>query len=120
MKYRSRLTGQGACFKGMSRTIIITMITDAEKIKLRRKNEQSQWTMKYRSRSAGQGACLNGMSRTITIQGFTLAAITDAKKIKFRRKNEQSQLVKGSKSMCVLEGHVKDNYYAKFHTHSCH
>ena len=50
----------------------ILAITDAEKTKLRRKNEQSQWTVKYRSRSAGQEA---------------------------------------------LEGYVKDNYYARFHTH---
>ena len=60
----------------------LTAITDAEKIKLRRKNEQSQWTMKYRSRALGQGACLKGMSRTITMQGFTLTAITDAEKTK--------------------------------------
>ena len=62
-------------------------ITDAEKIKLRHKNEQSQWTLKYRSRALGQGACLKGMSRTITMQGFTLAGITDAEKTKLRRKN---------------------------------
>ena len=79
--------GQGACLKGMSRTITmqgftLASITDAEKTKLRRKNEQSQWTVKYRSRSASQGACLKGMSRTITMQGFTLAAITDAEKTK--------------------------------------
>ena len=60
----------------------LAAITDPEKIKLRRKNEQSQWTMKYRSTAMGQGACLKGMSRTITMQGFTLAAITDAEKIK--------------------------------------
>ena len=58
----------------------ILAITDAEKTKLRRKNEQSQWTVKYRSRSAGQGACLKGMSRTITMQGFTLTAINDTEK----------------------------------------
>ena len=39
----------------------LAAITDAEKTKLRRKNEQSQWTVKYRSRAAGQGACLKGM-----------------------------------------------------------
>ena len=44
--------------------------TDVKKIKLRRTNQQSQWTVKYRSRSAGQGARLKGMSRTITMQGF--------------------------------------------------
>ena len=57
-------------------------ITDAEKTKLRRKNEQSQWTVKSRSRALGQGAYLKGMSRTITMQGFTLTAITDAEKTK--------------------------------------
>ena len=46
----------------------LAAITDAEKTKLRRNNEQSQWTVKYRSRSMGQGACLKGMSRTITVQ----------------------------------------------------
>ena len=66
MKYRSRSAGQGACLKGMSRTITmqgftLAGITDVENIKLRRKNEQSQWTVKYRSRSAGQGACLKSM-----------------------------------------------------------
>ena len=60
----------------------LAAITGAEKTKLRRKNEQSQWTMKYKSRSSGQSACLKGMSRTITMQGFTLAAITDVEKIK--------------------------------------
>ena len=57
----------------------LAAITGAEKTKLRRKNEQSQWTMKYKSRSSGQSACLKGI---ITIQGFTLAAITDVEKIK--------------------------------------
>ena len=57
-------------------------VTDVEKIKLRRKNYQSQWTVKYRSRVLGQGACLKGMSRTITMQGFRLAAITDVEKTK--------------------------------------
>ena len=66
-------------------------VTDAEKIKLRRKNYQSQWTVKYRSRVLGQGACLKGMSRTITMQGFRLAAITDVEKTKLRRKKFQSQ-----------------------------
>ena len=41
VKYRSKTPGQGACLKGMSRTIIMQCftlagITDAEKIKLRR------------------------------------------------------------------------------------
>ena len=53
----------------------LAAITDAEKIKLRRNYEQSQWTVKYRSRALGQGACLKGMSRTITMQGHILAAI---------------------------------------------
>ena len=65
----------------------LTAINDEEKIKLRRKNLQSQWTVKYRSRSEGQGVCLKGMSRTITMQGFTLTAINDAEKTKLRRKN---------------------------------
>ena len=42
MKYRSRVPGQGACLKGMSRTISmqgfrLTAITDVEKTKLLRK-----------------------------------------------------------------------------------
>ena len=42
-KYRSRALGQGACLKGMSRTIpmhgfTLAAINDAEKTKLRRKN----------------------------------------------------------------------------------
>ena len=65
----------------------ILAITDAEKTELRRKNQQSQWTVKYRSRAPGQGACLKGMSRKITMQGFTILAITDAEKTKLRRKN---------------------------------
>ena len=65
----------------------LAAITDAEKIKLRRKNEQSQWTVKYRSRALSQGACLKGMSKTITMQGFTLTAITHAEKTKLQRKN---------------------------------
>ena len=74
----SRSAGQGACLKGMSRSITmqgftLEAITDAEKIKLRLKNEQSQWSVKYRSRALGQG--------------FTLAGITDVEKIKLRRKN---------------------------------
>ena len=78
------------CLKGMSRTITIqgftlAAITDAEKIKLRRKNEQSQWSVKYRSRALGQGACFKGMSRTITVQGFTRLA-TDVEKNKLRHK----------------------------------
>ena len=53
----------------MSRTIImqgftLADITDAEKTKqLRRKNEQSQWTMNCRSRALGQRACLKGIIR---------------------------------------------------------
>ena len=62
----------------------LAAITDVQKIKLRRKNYQSQWTVKYRSRVLGQGVCFKGMSRTITMQGFTLAAITDGKKTKLR------------------------------------
>ena len=61
-------------------------ITDAEKTKLRHKNEQSQWTVKYRSRAPGQGACLKGMSRTITLQGFTFLALTNVEKTKLKRK----------------------------------
>ena len=64
----------------------LAAITDAEKIKLRRKNEQSQWSVKYRSRGLGQGACLKGISRTITMQGFTLLALTYVEKTKLRRK----------------------------------
>ena len=83
--------GQGACLKGMSRTITmqgftLAAITDAQKIKLRCKNEQSQWSVKYRSRALGQGAYLKGMSRTITMQGFTLLALTYVEKTKLRRK----------------------------------
>ena len=83
--------GQGACLKGMSRTITmrgfrLAAITDDEKSNFRHKNFQSQWTMKYRSRVLGQGECLKGMSRTITMQGFRLAAITDVEKTKLRRK----------------------------------
>ena len=42
VKYRSRSVGQGACLKGMSRTITmqslrLTAIIDVEKTKLRRK-----------------------------------------------------------------------------------
>ena len=64
----------------------LAAINDAEKTKLRRKNEQSQRTVKYRSRAAGQRACLKGMSRTMTMQGFTLLALTDVEKTKLRRK----------------------------------
>ena len=67
--------------------LTLAAITDAEKTKLQRKNEQSQWTVKYMSRALGQGVCLKGMSRTITMQGFTLAAITDIEKTKLRLKN---------------------------------
>ena len=65
----------------------LAAITDAEKTKLRRKTEKSQWTVEYRSRALCQGAYLKGMSRTITMQGFTIAAITDAEKTKLRGKN---------------------------------
>ena len=58
----------------------LAAITDVEKIKLRRKNYQSHWTVKYRSRVLGQGACLKGMSRTNTMQGFRLAVSTDVEK----------------------------------------
>ena len=131
MKYRSRAPGQGACLKGMSRTITkqaftLAAITDAEKTKLRCKKEQSQWTVKYRSRALGQGVCLKGMSRTIALQGFTLTAINDAKKTKLRRKRKQSQwtvnIGQGHRtgSRCVLKVYVKDNYYARFHIPSSH
>ena len=58
VKYRSWAPGQGACLKGMSRTIImqgfrLAAIFDVEKTKLQRKNYQSQWTVKYRSRASG-------------------------------------------------------------------
>ena len=58
VKYRSWALGQGACLKGMSRTITmqgfrLAAIFDGEKTKLRRKNVQSQWTVKYRSRALG-------------------------------------------------------------------
>ena len=84
--------GQGACLKGVSRTITmqaftLAATTDAEKIKLRRKKEQSQWTVKYRSRALGQGACLKGMSRTITMQDLRVTAITDVEKMKLQHKN---------------------------------
>ena len=64
----------------------LAAISDVQKIKLRRKNYQSQRTVKYRSRAPGQGACWKGMSRTITMQGFRLAAISDGVKTKLRRK----------------------------------
>ena len=56
VKYRSMAPGEGACLKGMSRTITmqgfrLAAISDVEKTKLRRKNFQSQWTVKYRSRA---------------------------------------------------------------------
>ena len=66
MKYRSRLAGQGACLKGMSRTITMQGFTLA---------------------AITDAACLKDMSRTITMQGFTLAGIADAEKTKLRRKN---------------------------------
>ena len=58
MKYRSRAPGQGACLKGMSRTITmqgfrLAAISDVKKTKLRLKNYQSQLTLKYRSRAPG-------------------------------------------------------------------
>ena len=91
MKYSSREPGQGACLKGMSRTITmqgfrLAAISDVEKTKLRHQDFQSQWTEKYKSRAPGQGACFKGMSRTITMQGFRLAAISDVEKTKLRRK----------------------------------
>ena len=54
----SRAPGQGACLKGMSRTITMQVfrlaaISDVEKTKLLHKNFQSQWTVKYRSRARG-------------------------------------------------------------------
>ena len=97
-------------------------ITDAEKTKLWHKNYQSQWTVKYRSRAPGQGACSKGMSRTITMQGFTFPAITDIEKPKLLDKKSMDHeiYVKGTGSRCVLEGYVKDNYYARFHIPSYH
>ena len=58
VKYSSRAPAQGACLKGMSRTITmqgfrLAAISDVEKTKLQRKNFQSQWTVKYRSRALG-------------------------------------------------------------------
>ena len=58
VKYRSRAPGQGACLKGMSRTITmqgfrLAAISDGEKTKLRCKKFQSLWTVKYRSRALG-------------------------------------------------------------------
>ena len=54
MKYRSRSARQGACLKGMSRTITmqglrLAAITDVKKTKLRRKICQSQWTVKQKA-----------------------------------------------------------------------
>ena len=83
----SRCVLEGYVKDNSMQGFILTALTYAEKIKLRHKNEQSQWTVKYRSRALGQGACSKGMSRTITMQGFTLTAITDAEKTKLRRKN---------------------------------
>ena len=56
VKYSSRAPGQGACLKGMSRTITMqgfrfAAISDVEKTKLQHKNFQCQWTVKYRSRA---------------------------------------------------------------------
>ena len=72
----------------------LAAITDAEKPKLRRKNQtstyknnkKSQRTMKYGARAPDQGACLKGILRTMNMQGFILAAITDVGKAKLRRK----------------------------------
>ena len=57
------------------------------------------------------------------MQGFTLAAILDAEKknfdVKIHTKTMDCEIkVKVSGSRCVFEGYVKDNYYARFHTHS--
>ena len=56
------------------------------------------------------------------MQGIRLAAISDVEKTELRRKNFQSVdreiLVKGTGLRCVLEGYVKDNYYARFQTRS--
>ena len=59
------------------------------------------------------------------MQGLRLAAITDVEKTKLRRKICQKSVdreiwVKVSGSRCVLEGYVKDNYYARFETPSYH
>ena len=58
VKYSSMAPGQGACLKGMSRTITMqgfrfAAISNVEKTKLRRKIFQSQWILKYRSRALG-------------------------------------------------------------------
>ena len=57
------------------------------------------------------------------MQAFTLAAITDAEKNKLRHKNITKSMdrkiqVKVSRSRCMIEGYVKDSYYARFHTRS--
>ena len=56
------------------------------------------------------------------MQGLRLAAITDVEKTKLRHKMSKSVdreiWVKVSGSRCVLEGYVKDNYYARFETRS--
>ena len=49
------------------------------------------------------------------MQGFTLAAIT-----KMTKSMDHEIKVKGTGSRCMLEGHVKDNYYERFHTGSYH
>ena len=54
------------------------------------------------------------------MQGFTLAAITGAEKTKLTKSVDCEIQVKVSGSMCMLEGYVKDNYYARFHTRSYH
>ena len=63
------------------------------------------------------------------MQGFTHGAITDTEKTKLRRyfdirKKQQSQwtvnIGQGTGSRCVLEGYVKDTYYARFNTHGYH
>ena len=55
------------------------------------------------------------------MQGFRFAAISDVEKTKLPRKNflksvDHEILVKGTGLRCLLEGYVKDNYYARFHT----
>ena len=54
------------------------------------------------------------------MQGFTLAAITGAEQTKLTKSVEHEIYVKGTRSRCILEGHAKDNIYARFHTSSYH
>ena len=75
VKYRSRALGQGACLKGMSRTITmqgftLAAITDAEK------NFDVKINKVIGPQNIGQGH---------TMQGFTLLALTDVEKTKLRR-----------------------------------